>query len=93
MSETNHFTVQSFEAPLAEQDTYDIFTAVLWLGVEEDSQTTITLPDYVYWANGVIPETISGYMELSISRISDGYGMERGEESYFAVLTPFKSVE
>lgn len=83
-----NITIESFEEATPEVESYDLFTAILALGVG-NSEISLTLPDYVLWANGTIPELDSGTTyELSISRISDGYGWY----NYFAVLTPFKSV-
>ena len=82
--------IDSFEEPIAEGYSYDEFTAVVELGVGGASSISLTLPDYVIWANGTIPEVVNGVnqYELSITRISDGY-----DSIYRAVLTPFKSVE
>ena len=90
-----HWTIESFEAPLQEQTSYDVFTAIIELGDDGDPSLSITLPDYVEWANGIMPEFPEDFCEyeLSISRISDGYGREIGSEYYYAVLTPFKPVE
>lgn len=81
--------IDSFEEPIAEGYSYDEFTAVVELGVGGASSISLTLPDYVIWANGTIPEVVYGVnqYELSITRISDGY-----DSIYRAVLTPFKSV-
>lgn len=76
-------SIESFEDPVYGVKTYDVFTAVLEL-----SDSSFTLPDYIVWANGVVPEFTVGEYELSISRISDG-----DYSQYYAVLTPFKSVE
>jgi hypothetical protein len=85
----NHVTIDSFEEPLQDSDSYDIFTAVITLGIQGGDQknVSLTLPDNVLWANGEMPDVSGGVFELSISRISDGYG-----SSYFAVLTPFKTI-
>ena len=91
----SHWTIESFEAPLQEQTSYDVFTAIIELGDGADPSLSITLPDYVQWANGIMPELPEDFCEceLSIGRISDGYGREIGSEYYYAVLTPFKAVE
>lgn len=75
-------SIESFEDPVYGVKTYDVFTAVLEL-----SNSSFTLPDYIAWANGVVPEFTIGEYELSVSRISDG-----DYSQYYAVLTPFKSV-
>jgi hypothetical protein len=80
-------SIESFEEPVYGVDTYDVFTAIIELGQTSESTVSLTLPDYVEWANGVIPEIIPECYELSISRISDG-----DYTHYFAVLTPFKYV-
>lgn len=82
--------IDSFEEPLQEVDSYDVFTAImsLWNTGGDNETVSLTLPDYVLWANGVMPDLSSGDFELSISRISDGY-----DSAYRAVLTPFKGVE
>ena len=92
---TSHLIIESFEAPLQEQTSYDVFTAIIELGGDMSQSLSITLPDYVKWANGIMPEFPEDFYmcELSISRITDGYGMEIGAEYYHAVLTTFKSVE
>lgn len=82
-----NLTIESFEDPIMGMDTYDIFTAIIQLGESSDT-ISLTLPDNVRWANGVIPEITPDYHELSISRIADG-----DYSDYFAVLTSFKSVE
>lgn len=85
----NNITIESFEEAAPEVESYDLFTAILALGNSAGSEISLTLPNYVLWANGTIPELDNGSTcELSISRISDGYGMY----NYFAVLTPFKLV-
>ena len=87
--DNDNITIESFEEAAPEVESYDLFTAILMLGVG-DSKISLTLPDYVSWANGTIPELDnSTTYELSISRISDGYGWNQ----YNAVLTPFKAVE
>lgn len=80
--------IHSFEAPTQDVDTYDVFTAVISLGLSSDSNVSLTLPDYIRWANGEIPDAteLDVICELSISRISDGVS-----STYLAVLTPFKS--
>lgn len=85
-----NITIESFEEAAPEVESYDLFTAILALGVGY-SEISLTLPDYVLWANGTIPELDNDEQiyELSISRISDGYGWNL----YSAVLTPFKQVE
>jgi hypothetical protein len=80
--------IESFEAPTMGMNTYDIFTAIIQLSSSFGDTLSLTLPDNVFWANGVIPEITPAYHELSISRIADGDYSE-----YFAVLTPFESVE
>ena len=80
-------TIDSFEAPLQGVDSYDIFTVEISLGNVGGGHETVslTLPDYVLWANGEMPDLSEGYFELSISRISDGdYSL------YFAELTRFE---
>lgn len=85
----NNITIESFEEAAPEVESYDLFTAILNLGTG-NSEISLTLPDDVLWANGTIPELDNNTTyELSISRISDGYGWNQ----YFAVLTPFKPVE
>lgn len=81
-------SIESFEESVYGVDTYDVFTAIIESGQFSNNTTSLTLPDYVMWANGVIPEILPGEYELSISRISDG-----DYTQYFAVLTPFKLVE
>lgn len=90
LSDIPNITIDSFEEPLQDIDSYDIFTAVISLGSAGGDNITVslTLPDYVFWANGQMPDISSGYFELSISRISDGY-----DSRYFAVLTPFKTID
>lgn len=86
--DNNNITIESFEEAAPEVESYDLFTAILALGAGA-IEISLTLPDYVAWANGIIPELVNGISyELSISRISDGYGWY----NYFAVLTPFKLV-
>ena len=80
--------IESFEEPAYGVDTYDVFTAIIEIGQMGGITGSLTIPDYVIWANGVIPEIVNGQYELSISRISDG-----DYTNYFAVLTPFKAVE
>lgn len=80
--------IDSFKAPVSGVETYDVFTAVMILGSMPSASVSLTLPDNVTWANGEIPTIEVNNYELSISRISDGYGYI----NYFAVLTPFKSV-
>lgn len=83
-------TIHSFEAPTPDVDTYDVFTAVISLGIQGDSNVSLTLPDYICWANGEIPDAteLDVICELSISRISDGVS-----SAYLAVLTPFHPAE
>lgn len=86
--------INSFEAPPEGVDSYDEFTVVVGFGAGGTggggASYSLTLPSNVMWANGNIPDVSTAYYwELSISRISDGYGLDR----YFAVLTPFKEVE
>lgn len=80
-------TIDSFEAPLQGVDSYDIFTVVMSLDSQMSNayDVSLTLPDNILWANGQMPDLKQGEFELSISRISDGYGSR-----YFAVLTPFE---
>lgn len=81
--------IDSFEEPIAEANSYDVFTAVLDLGMGGLVSISLTIPDYVRWANGTIPEIVIGdRYELSIARVSDGYYSQ-----YNAVLTPFKRIE
>lgn len=80
--------IQSFEAPEYGVDIYDIFTAIIDIGANGGEEISITLPEYVLWANGTFPEIKPITYELSISRISDGDIV-----TYMAVLTPFKLVE
>lgn len=77
-------SIESFEEPVYGVDTYDVFTAIIEIEQYGDT-VSLTLPDYVWWANGVNPEIGAGEYELSISRISDG-----DHTRYYAVLTPFK---
>ena len=89
--ELNNITIDSFEDAASEVESYDLFTAILDLGSAGNSAISLTLPDYVLWANGTIPEVDNdGHTryELSISRLSDGY-----DSIYHAILTPFKSLE
>lgn len=83
----DNIIIDSFEESLQGVDSYDIFTVVISLGTVFGAIVSLTLPDDVFWANGVIPEIVEGDYELSISRISDG-----NLTKYFAVLTPFKSI-
>lgn len=91
----NEVIINSFEAPPEEVDSYDEFIVVVVFNAGGGSgggagEASLTLPSNVIWANGNIPDVSTAiHWELSISRISDGYGFDR----YFAVLTPFKEVE
>lgn len=89
LADVRYITIDSFEEPLQDSDSYDIFTAVISLGHfgGDTTSVSLTLPDYVFWANGQMPDLTQGNFELSISRISDGYSYK-----YFAVLTPFKTI-
>lgn len=82
--------IDSFEESTTEAYSYDVFTAILELGTSHGASISLTLPEYVRWANGAIPEIVADVpqYELSISRISDGWC-----SVYRAVLTPFKPVE
>lgn len=90
-----HFLdIQDFEPAPEEVDSYDVFTVVATLAPMAGVGNSLhfSIPEYVRWANGQvpeIPESAEGFsFELSISRVSDGYGYEL----YNAVLTPFEAV-
>lgn len=68
----------------------DEYSAVFKTDPDFNEVGSITIPDYVLWANGMFPviEDDTVY-ELSITR----YSLNPANSYYKAVLTPFKPVE
>lgn len=88
-SHSSEFEIRAIEEPVSDYAEYNvIINATPFLG-GVDYSPTIILPDYVNWANGVIPDlSTEAYYELSIV-----YWCCMTDAGYNAVLTPFKSVE
>lgn len=81
-----HLTVYEFEDT---SELYAEYSVIFKLEIGSDEDTAdVSLPEYVLWANGVIPQVEAGVTyELSITRTK-----LRGGEVFNAVLTPFKAV-
>lgn len=77
---------------------HDEYTVIFSTGGLEPEAPSITLPDYVLWANGSVP-TLEWHTvyEFSITRdfltiVPEGGLNEVEQNVYKAVLTPFKAV-
>lgn len=81
-----HLTVYEFEDT---SELYAEYSVIFKLEIGSDEDTAhVSLPEYVLWANGVIPQVEAGVTyELSITRTK-----LRGGEVFNAVLTPFKTL-
>ena len=73
----SNLTISAFQGPLSPRSLYKV-------AFKTSDNTTLSLPDYFYWANGVIPEILPNTIyELSI---------ENSLGVYKAILLPFNQI-